>query len=56
MREQIASTVAQRDALKQAIETSSRPAREGLLELIELDRILSRLDTQFKTLWDASRA
>ena len=54
LREQIAATVAQRDALKLAIENGSMPARQGLRELIEVDARLSALDSRFKRLWDAA--
>ena len=52
LREQIAQTVAQRDALKLAIENGSTPARTGLRELIDVDARLSGLDSRFKCLWD----
>lgn len=55
LREQIRQTVAQRDALKHAIEDGRAPARPGLRELLALDTRLSSLDTRFKTLWDALR-
>lgn len=55
LREQIADTVAQRDALKRAIEDGQLPARTGMRQLVELDTRLSSLDTEFKTLWDTSR-
>jgi chromosome segregation ATPase len=54
LREQIAQTVAQRDALKLAIENGSTPARNGLRELIEVDARLSALDSRFKHLWDSA--
>jgi hypothetical protein len=54
LREKIALTVAQRDALKLAIENGSTPAREGLRELIEVDARLSSLDSRFKQLWDSA--
>ncbi len=52
LREQIAATVTQRDALKLAIENGSMPARQGLRDLIEVDARLSALDSRFKRLWD----
>ena len=55
LREQIADTVAQRDALKHAIEQQTIATRQGLRELEVVDARLSRLDTQFKALWDATR-
>ena len=54
LREQIAATVTQRDALKLAIENGGMPARKGLKELIEVDARLSTLDSRFKRLWDAA--
>jgi hypothetical protein len=54
LREQIAQTVAQREALKLAIENGSLPARKGLRELVEVDVRLSVLDSRFKRLWDSA--
>jgi chaperonin cofactor prefoldin len=54
LRDQIAKTVAQRDALKMAIENASVPARQGLRELNEVDARLSALDSRFKQLWDSN--
>lgn len=53
LREQIADTVAERDAVKRAIDNGEVPARRGLRELVALDARLSSLDTRFKSLWDA---
>ena len=55
LREQIADTVAQRDALKLAIEQRTLATRQGLQQLEVIDARLSELDTRFKTLWDASQ-
>jgi uncharacterized protein YaaN involved in tellurite resistance len=52
---QIADVVAQRDALKQAIESGRQAASEGLRKLVLLDEKLSKLDTAFKQGWDATR-
>ncbi len=52
LRVQITQTVAQRDALKLAIENGNMPAKKGLRELVEIDARLSKLDSQFKSLWD----
>jgi hypothetical protein len=54
LRDEIAQTVARKEALKQSIETGKIPARKGLRELTELDSGLSLLDSQFKRLWDES--
>ncbi len=55
LRQQIAEVVAQRDALKQAIESRQVPASQGLRTLIELDERLSKLDSAFKQGWDAQQ-
>jgi hypothetical protein len=52
LRDQIAQTAAQRDALKLAIEKGKLSARKGFRELIEVDARLSALDSRFKRLWD----
>lgn len=52
LRQQIAATVARRDALKQALETGEVAQRSGLRELVEIDQQLSGLDSEFKALWD----
>jgi hypothetical protein len=54
LRELIAQTVIQRDALKLAVEEGSIPLRRGLRELDEVDTRLSALDTRFKHLWDSA--
>jgi hypothetical protein len=53
LREEIAQTVTEKEALKQAIESGKIPARTGLRDLAELDAGLSVLDSRFKRLWDA---
>ncbi|MET0066938.1 MAG: hypothetical protein ABW076_11400 [Candidatus Thiodiazotropha sp.] len=55
LRQQIAEVVAQRDALKQAIETHQIPASQGLRKLTQLDERLSQLDSAFKQGWDAQQ-
>jgi hypothetical protein len=56
LRQRITDLVAQRDALKQAIETGAlRPSSEGLRQLESLDQTLSALDTAFKQRWDAQQ-
>ncbi|MET0028772.1 MAG: hypothetical protein ABW101_14180 [Candidatus Thiodiazotropha sp.] len=55
LRQQIAEVVAQRDALKQAIEAQQVPASQGLRTLVELDERLSQLDSAFKQGWDAQQ-
>lgn len=56
LRDEIAQTVAKKEALKQSIETGKISARSGLRELTELDAGLSLLDSQFKRLWDESHS
>ena len=51
----IAQVYAQREQLKQALETGGLAPRAGFIQLNETDRLLSDLDTRFKTLWDAAR-
>ncbi len=55
LKQQIMDVVAQRDALKQAIESGQQAASEGLRKLALLDEQLSKLDTAFKQGWDATR-
>lgn len=52
LRSRIAQTVAQRDALKLALERGAIQPRHGLRELMEIDARLSQLDSEFKALWD----
>lgn len=54
LREQIEQTVAQRDALKLAIENGGMEVRKALRELEQADTRLSSLDSRFKRLWDAA--
>ncbi|MDP2030825.1 MAG: hypothetical protein Q8K12_14400 [Thiobacillus sp.] len=51
----IAEVYARRERLKQALETGALAPRAGFIQLNETDRLLSDLDTRFKTLWDATR-
>jgi len=55
LKQQIAEVVAQREAIKAAIEAGKLSATEGLRRLAPLDDTLSRLDTAFKQLWDAQQ-
>lgn len=55
LKARIAQVYAQREQLKQALESGALAARDGLHLLDETDRILSHLDTRFKGLWDAAR-
>lgn len=55
LKARIAEVYAQREQLKQALETGALAPRAGFQQLDETDRLLSRLDTRFKGLWDASR-
>lgn len=52
LRQQIAQTVARREALKEAQEKGGAAQRSGLRELLEIDAHLSGLDSEFKALWD----
>lgn len=56
VRQQIAQVVAHRESLKLAIEKGEIIARKGFRELVRLDARLSKLDSQFKLLWDAANA
>lgn len=55
LKARIAEVYAQRERLKQAMETGALAPRTGLQQLDETDRLLSDLDTRFKTLWDAAQ-
>lgn len=55
LKARIAQVYAQREQLKQALETGAIAPRAGLQLLDETDRLLSQLDTRFKGLWDASQ-
>jgi hypothetical protein len=55
IKNRIAQVYAQREQLKQALETGALAPRAGLPQLDETDRLLSHLDTRFKGLWDAAR-
>lgn len=53
LKARIAEVVAEREALKRAIESGRLGAAEGLRRLELLDNELSALDTAFKRDWDA---
>ena len=55
LRQRIAEVAAQREAIKQAIESGQLPASQGLRQLEPLDRELSALDSAFKQRWDAQQ-
>jgi hypothetical protein len=55
LRQRIAEVAAQREAIKQAIESGRLPASQGLRQLEPLDRELSALDSAFKQRWDAQQ-
>jgi uncharacterized protein len=60
LRQMIASTVARRESIKQAMQTwySEHPLErfDGLNDLILLDNTLSQLDSHYKRLWDFHNA
>jgi hypothetical protein len=51
----IAEVHARRERLKRELETGMLAPRAGFIQLDETDRLLSDLDTRFKTLWDAAQ-
>jgi hypothetical protein len=51
----IAEVYARRERLKRELETGVLAPRAGFIQLTETDRLLSDLDTRFKTLWDAAQ-
>jgi len=51
----IAEVYARRERLKRELETGVLAPRAGFIQLNETDRLLSDLDTRFKTLWDAAQ-
>jgi hypothetical protein len=51
----IAEVYAQRERLKRELETGMLAPRAGFIQLNETDRLLSDLDSRFKTLWDAAQ-
>jgi predicted nuclease with TOPRIM domain len=55
LKQRIAEVVAERDALKQAIESGHLEAAEGVRRLEPLDTELSALDTSFKQRWDTQQ-
>jgi hypothetical protein len=55
LKQRIAEVVAERESIKQAIESGRMPASEGVRRLEPLDGELSALDTAFKQGWDAQQ-
>jgi hypothetical protein len=55
LKDRIAEVYAQRERLKRELETGVLAPRAGFIQLNETDRLLSALDTRFKTLWDAAQ-
>jgi predicted nuclease with TOPRIM domain len=55
LKQRIAEVAAERDALKQAIESGELGTDEGLRRLEPLDTELSTLDTAFKQRWDTQQ-
>jgi hypothetical protein len=55
LKNRIAQVYAERERLKQALETGALAPRAGLQKLEETDRLLSQLDSRFKGLWDAAQ-
>jgi predicted nuclease with TOPRIM domain len=55
LKQRIAEVVAERDALKQAIESGELGTAEGVRRLEPLDTELSALDTSFKQRWDTQQ-
>lgn len=55
LRTRIAEVYARRERLKRELEAGVLAPRAGLMQLNETDRLLSDLDTRFKTLWDAAQ-
>ena len=53
LKTRIAEVYAQRERLKRELDTGVLAPRTGFIQLNETDRLLSDLDTRFKTLWDA---
>ena len=56
LKTRIAEVYARRERLKRDMETGALAPRIGFVELNETDRLLSDLDSRFKSLWDAARA
>lgn len=56
LKTRIAEVCARRERLKRELESGALAPRAGFAALNETDRLLSDLDTRFKTLWDAARA
>lgn len=56
LKTRIAEVYARRERLKRDMESGALAPRIGFVELNETDRLLSDLDSRFKSLWDAARA
>ncbi len=56
LKTRIAEVYARRERLKRDLEAGALTPRAGFVALNETDRLLSDLDSRFKTLWDAARA
>ena len=52
----IAEVYARRERLKGELEAGALSPRDGFVQLDEVDRELSGLDSRFKALWDATQA
>jgi hypothetical protein len=55
LKQQIAQVFAEREQLKQALENGSVKPSAGFSRLDAIDLALSRLDSEFKTLWDQTQ-
>jgi hypothetical protein len=55
LKARITEVYAQRERLKRELDTGVLAPRAGFIQLNETDRLLSDLDTRFKTLWDAAQ-
>ena len=55
LKARIAEVYARRERLKRELETGVLASRAGFLQLDATDRLLSELDTRYKTLWDAAQ-
>lgn len=56
LRLQIAETVKEREAMKQALEQGAVSPTQGLRRLERIDARLSALDSHFKCLWDRAHS
>jgi hypothetical protein len=55
LKARIGEVYARRERLKRELETGVLAPHAGFIQLNETDRLLSDLDTRFKTLWDAAQ-